>query len=123
MNDYPTSLNTHKTDWANTTPVADTHPEEHNDIANAVTALEAKVGADSSAVTTSHDYKLGGVTGSDKAASLTGSETLTNKTLTSPVLNGTITGTGVMPVAQGGTGQATATEGFDALAPTTVQIT
>ena len=43
--------------------------------------LEAKVGIDSSAVTTSHDYKLSGVTGSDKAASKAGSETITNKTI------------------------------------------
>lgn len=58
--------------------------------------LEAKVGIDSSAVTTSHDYKLSNVTGSDKAVSLTGTETLTNKTLTTPVIasisnSGTIT--------------------------------
>ncbi|MDQ0316399.1 hypothetical protein [Amorphus orientalis] len=66
---FPTSLNTHKKDWANTTPVKDTHPEEHNDIAGAVEALEAKVGADGSAVQTSHDYKLSGITGADKAAS------------------------------------------------------
>lgn len=55
-----------------------------NDI---VEALEAKVGIDSSATTTSHDYKLSGVTGTDKAVSKTGTETLTNKTLTSPKIN------------------------------------
>lgn len=57
-----------------------------------IEALEAKVGKDSSAVTTSHDYKLSGVTGSDKAVSKTGTETLTNKTLTSPTLQGTVDG-------------------------------
>lgn len=57
-----------------------------NTIQDAVEALEAKVGANSSAVTTSHDYKLSGVTGSDKAVSKTGTETLTNKTLTSPTI-------------------------------------
>jgi hypothetical protein len=67
-NTYPTSLNTHKKDWANDTPVTDTHPEEHNDVAAAVEALEAKVGVNGSAVTTSHDYKLSQITGSDKAA-------------------------------------------------------
>lgn len=46
-----------------------------------IEALEAKVGVNSSAVTTSHDYKLSGVTGSDKAVSKTGTETLTNKVL------------------------------------------
>jgi len=49
--------------------------------------VEAKIGIDSSAVTTSHDYKLSGVTGTDKAVSKAGTETLTNKTLTSPVIN------------------------------------
>ena len=49
-------------------------------------ALQAKVGADSSVVTTSHDYKLSGVTGTDKAVSKTGTETLTNKTLTTPAI-------------------------------------
>jgi hypothetical protein len=52
-----------------------------------IEALQAKVGADGSAVTTSHDYKLSGVTGSDKAVSKTGTETLTNKTLTAPQIN------------------------------------
>ena len=51
--------------------------------------LEAKVGIDSSTVKKSHDYKLSGVSDTDKAASLTGTETLTNKTLTSPTTTGT----------------------------------
>lgn len=45
-------------------------------------ATLTKIGADSSAVTTSHDYKLSGVTGTDKAVSKTGTETLTNKKIT-----------------------------------------
>ena len=61
-----------------------------NDIAE---LIEAKVGADSSAVTTTHDYKLSGVTGTTKAVSLTGTETLTNKTLTTPTINGAEIGT------------------------------
>lgn len=82
---YPSDLNpTLKTDWANNTLVEDTHPNEHNYVASAVDALKAKVGADGSAVTTSHDYKLGEVTGSDKAVGKTASQTLTNKTLTTP---------------------------------------
>jgi hypothetical protein len=59
----------------------------NNEIKPIVEALEAKVGVDGSAVTTTHDYKLSGVTGTDKAVSKTGTETLTNKTLTSPTLN------------------------------------
>lgn len=62
------------------------HVTAHTNLADAVIALETKVGVDSSAVTTSHDYKLSGVTGSDKAVSKTGTETLTNKTLTAPTI-------------------------------------
>lgn len=62
------------------------HTTIHNDANDAIEKLEAKVGADSSAVTTTHDYKLSGVTGTDKSASLTGTETLTLKTLTTPVI-------------------------------------
>lgn len=58
-----------------------------NDVQDAVEAVEAKVGKDGSAVTTSHSYKLSGVTSTDKAASLTGTEELTNKQLTAPKIN------------------------------------
>ena len=57
------------------------HIDQHTSEVAVIEALEAKVGANSSAVTTSHDYKLSGVTGSDKAVSLTGTEDLTNKSL------------------------------------------
>jgi hypothetical protein len=46
-----------------------THSEFHSDNNNAIEALEAKVGVDSSADITSHDYKLSGVTGAYKAVS------------------------------------------------------
>lgn len=49
-------------------------------------AVEAKLGVDGSAVTTSHDYKLGEVTSTDKAVGKAATQTLTNKTLTSPTL-------------------------------------
>lgn len=42
-------------------------------------AALTKIGVNSSAVTTSHDYKLSTITGTDKAVSKTGTETLTNK--------------------------------------------
>lgn len=74
MNTFPTTLNNYT---GSETLLAAEHAQEHN-------ALEAKVGVDGSAVTTSHDYKLSGVTGTDKAVSKTGTETLTNKTLTTP---------------------------------------
>ncbi|MFA5990484.1 MAG: hypothetical protein WC803_12885 [Sphingomonas sp.] len=87
---YPTNLDSLTN---NTDSVDDVVAQDVNDLNDAVEALEAKVGIDSSAVTTSHDYKLSGVTGSDKAVSKTGTETLTNKTLTTPVINGAVTGT------------------------------
>ena len=82
---YPTNLDTLTNPTATDKVSVVSHADQHANANDAIEALEAKVGADSSAVTTSHDYKLGGVTGSDKAASLTGTETLTNKTLTSPL--------------------------------------
>lgn len=72
------------------------HAGQHADANDAIEALEAKVGANSSAVTTSHDYKLGEVTATDKAVGKTATQILTNKTLTSPVLNVTSDATGDM---------------------------
>lgn len=63
------------------------HVTHHTTEDDTIEALQAKVGVDGSAVTTSHDYKLGEVTGSDKAVGKTATQTLTNKTLTSPVIN------------------------------------
>lgn len=88
---YPTSLdnfpNPQSTDLLdNSSPTLD-HWTQHSNTNDAIEALEAKVGIDGSAVTSSFDYKLSGVTGSDKAVSKTGTETLTNKTLTSPIIN------------------------------------
>lgn len=63
------------------------HATQHANANDAIEALEAKVGADASAVNTSHDYKLSGVSDGDKAVSLTGEETLTQKTLTAPSIS------------------------------------
>lgn len=71
------------------------HSQQHADLNAAVEALEAKVGVNSSAVTTSHDYKLSEVTSSDKAVGKTATQTLTNKTLTAPVIS-TISNTGTL---------------------------
>lgn len=83
---YPTSLDV-LTNPSATDPVTNpSHATQHANANDAIEALEAKVGIDGSATTTTHDYKLSGVIGSDKATSLTGAETLTNKTLTTPVV-------------------------------------
>lgn len=63
-----------------------THAQMHADVNDAIEVIQTKIGVNGSAVTTTHDYKLSGVTGTDKAVSLTGTEVLTNKTLTTPTL-------------------------------------
>lgn len=87
---FPTSLDTSTTLPAEsgTTPLATNHVTAHQNLQDAVEAIEAKLGADSSVVTTSHDYKLSEVTSSDKAVGKSATQTLTNKTLTTPVLSG-----------------------------------
>lgn len=86
MANFPTSIDTLTNPTGTDKVSVVDHAAQHSEINDIAEALQAKVGADSSAVTTSHDYKLGNVTGSDKAVSLTGTETLTNKTLTSPTI-------------------------------------
>lgn len=83
---FPTSLDSFTNPASGNFLNSPDHASEHANANDAIAALETKVGIASSAVTTTHDYKLSGVTGSDKAASKTGTEILTNKTLTSPVV-------------------------------------
>jgi hypothetical protein len=84
---FPSSLDDSTTIPAESanTKLSTNHVTAHQNIQDAIEAIEAKVGANSSAVTTSHDYKLSEVT--DKAVGKTATQTLTNKTLTSPVIN------------------------------------
>jgi len=88
---FPTSLDTFSnpigTDLLENATTALDHDVQHSNANDAIEALEAKVGIDGSAVTTTHDYKLSGVATGDKAVSKTGTETLTNKTLTAPQIN------------------------------------
>lgn len=110
MANFPTSLDTSVTIPVESasTPLSTNHVTNHTASQTAIIALETKVGVDGSAVTTSHDYKLSGVTGSDKAVSKTGTETLTNKTLTSPTVTGaTITTSTVNGVTIQTAGSAT----------------
>jgi hypothetical protein len=85
---FPTTLDTSTTLPAESasTPLSVNHVIAHQNIQDALEAVEAKIGVDSSAVTTSHDYKLGEVTSSDKAVGKSATQTLTNKTLTAPVI-------------------------------------
>lgn len=93
---FPTSLDVFTNPTATSKTNSPSHATQHANANDAVEAIEAKVGIDGSAVTTSFDYKLGGVTGSDLACSLAGSETLTNKTLTSPLIVTAYIGTSTM---------------------------
>lgn len=65
--DFPTGLdaltNPTATDYLN----SPSHSGQHANANDAIEALEAKVGINSSAVTTSHDYKLSNITGTQKA--------------------------------------------------------
>lgn len=78
---YPTTLDT----LTNPLPSSDTsvisHSQQHSDANDAIEALEEKVGINGSSVNTTLDYKTSGIATGDKAASLTGTETLTNKKL------------------------------------------
>lgn len=80
---FPTTLDTFTTHASGEVIEASYDNEQQT----AIAAVEAKIGVDGSAVTTSHAYKLSGVAGTDKAVSLTGTEALTNKTLTAPKIN------------------------------------
>ena len=55
---FPTSLDVFTDPTASDQLNLPSHSGQHTDLNNAVEALEAKVGADGSAVTTSHDYKI-----------------------------------------------------------------
>jgi hypothetical protein len=55
---FPTSLDVFTDPTSSDQLNLPSHSGQHTDLNNAVEALEAKVGADSSAVTTSHDYKI-----------------------------------------------------------------
>lgn len=112
---YPTSLDTFAnpagTDLVENSNDNLDHSTQHSNANDAIEALEAKVGADSSAVTTSHDYKLGEVISGDKAVGKTATQTLTNKTLTTPTIGSFANATHTHENAAGG-GQLSATSVF-----------
>jgi hypothetical protein len=88
---FPTSLdsfsNPSGTDLLENANAALDHDVQHSNANDAIEALEAKVGANSSAITTSHDYKLSAVTGTAKAlTSGTSTQSVTGLTLVTPVL-------------------------------------
>lgn len=88
MTTYPTTIDTYTHPNPNDPRSGTTSLSTfHGNLQDAVTAIETKVGANSSVDNTSFDYKLSGVTTGDKAVSKTGTETLSSKTLTAPKIN------------------------------------
>jgi hypothetical protein len=73
---YPSSLDSLTNPTSANNLGSPDHAAQHANANDAVEALEAKVGADSSAVTTSHDYKLSAVTSTAKAVSTAGTQTV-----------------------------------------------
>lgn len=82
---FPTSLDSLTNPAAGNSLNSPSHAGQHADANDAIEALEAKVGVNSSAVTTSLDYKVTQL--ETNGVTLTGTQTLTNKTLTSPTIN------------------------------------
>ena len=78
---FPASLDTLTNPSSGDSLNSPSHSGQHADANDAIEALQAKVGVDGSAVATSIDYKL-----NNTVATLTGTQTLTNKTLGSGVL-------------------------------------
>lgn len=93
---YPTSIQTlSSTRGATGNPLnSPNHITHHTTEDDTLEALQTKVGVNGSAVNTTHDYKLSGVATGDKAMSLTGAETGTNKTFTNVQLNFSSNATG-----------------------------
>jgi len=81
---FPTSLDALTNPTSSDPLNSPSHSAQHANANDAIEALQAKVGVDSSAVATSLDYKVA------QAATLTGTQTLTNKTLTNPAINGAV---------------------------------
>lgn len=79
---FPTSLDALTNPQATDSLTSPSHSAQHANANDAIEALEAKVGVNGSAVTSSLDYKVTQL--ETNSATLTGSQTLSNKTLTAP---------------------------------------
>lgn len=69
---FPTSIDAPTNPNATDLVTSPAHHTQHGFANDAIVALETKIGVNGSAVTTTHDYKLSNVTGTDKAVSDTG---------------------------------------------------
>ena len=113
---FPTSLDTLSnpvgTDKVNNAVAVLKHATQHANANDAIEALEAKVGINGSAVTTTHDYKLSSVTSTDKAVSKASASFVGGKVLVSSANHGAVESDlvvqpgGLVGIAQGGLGVA-----------------
>jgi len=86
---FPGSLDSLTNPTSTDTLANPSHSSQHANANDAIEALQAKVGVDSSAVSSSLDYKVTQL--ETNSATLSGSETLTNKTI--DLTDNTVTGT------------------------------
>lgn len=70
MVNFPSDIDSFTNPTGENTLDSPDHSSQHTDENDAIKALEIKVGKDGSTVTTSHDYKLSNITGTEKACSL-----------------------------------------------------
>jgi len=104
---FPASLDTLTNPTSGDSLNSPSHSGQHADANDAIEALQAKVGVDGSAVATSIDYKL-----NNTVATLTGTQTLTNKTINNAIVQGLEESWNVAATA------ATGTVNFDTLTST-----
>ena len=88
---FPTSLDVFTNPTGTDSVSTVDHAAQHANKNDAVEALEAKVGIDSSAVQSSHDYKLSNITGSTQAISASSTDTFTNKTIDANAAGNSVT--------------------------------
>lgn len=96
---FPTSLDSLTNPETSNPLNSPSHAGQHSDANDAIEALEAKVGANSSAVPTSHDYKIAQLESTRITASST--DTLTNKTIDANGTGNSISNIEVADLASG----------------------
>lgn len=107
---FPTSLDSLTNPLSTDTLNSPSHADQHANVNDAVEALEAKVGVNSSAVTTSHDYKIAQLEGKQYVTLTSDSQLTSERVLTA--------GTGIT-VTDAGAG-STVTVATSAILPTIV---